>query len=109
LAVAGGAKRTRVVARLDAPARRVGKQGIEESHQGAPLLHGTSEFVHGVLARALGVADRTARVGEDGGGDRTQRRCNRRLRPQSRLVAHVQFYETVHDGSMTCSVPFVTL
>jgi len=106
LAVTGGAQRARVVARLGAPARRVGEEGIEQPHQGAPLLHGTAELVHRVLARALGVADGGARVGEDSGGDRTQRGCNRRLRPQGRLVAHVHFYEAVHDGSMTS---FVTL
>ena len=108
-AVAGGAKRARMVARLGAPTCRIGQQRFEQPHQRPPLLHGAAKFVHRVLARAFGIAYGLVRAGEDSGGDRTQRRCDWRLRPQSRLATHVHFRETVHEGPITSFALFMTL
>ena len=53
LAVAGMGQRAGVVARLVAPARRIGDERRQKPHQRAPFLHGAAEIVHGVLARTL--------------------------------------------------------
>jgi len=80
-----------MIARFRAQLRGVGEVRLEQPHIGAPLLHGAAKLVHRIFARALGIADGFVCVGEDRGRHRPQRRRERRLRPQTRLVAHVHF------------------